>query len=290
MLVSLDPEVELSIANSIWIKNNFNVEKEFIDVTMNFFNAVVEKFNFDDPSATNIINDWVSQNTNGNIPIIIEDIKPTELLILLNALYFKGNWTLPFEKSETKFEEFILKDGLRKKVPMMSQTSVFGVFSENEIVAVDLSYGAEAFSMTVILPPADEYIDDFISDLNNEKLNTWLSGFAKEKINFKMPKFKLEYGINLIDVLSALGMGVAFSSANFSKINPNAGIFITKVLHKTFVEVNEEGTEAAAATAVIFGRSLPASITINRPFVFMIRERLSNTILFIGKVVDPEYE
>ena len=170
---------------------------------------------------------------------------------------------------------------------MMTQTADFGYFSNDVCFGVDLPYGKEKFSMTVLMPHADVGIDALIAEITQETWDEWMTGFSEQEITLYLPKFKLEYEKTLNDVLIALGMGTAFGpGADFTKIRRSGGIWIDEVKHKTFVEVNEEGTEAAAATSVSFMDSMPAPVTFDHPFIYVIRERQSGTILFIGKMMD----
>jgi len=291
MLINLDPNVLFQIANSIWYRLGFQVEREFIDINRTYFDAEVTGLDFSDPNEKTTINNWVNQKTNGKIPEIIDRIERDHVMFLINAIYFKGDWTSQFDPGKTRDDDFYLLDGSKKTVRMMSQKNDFAYYSHQDFQAMDLPYGGQAFSMTIFLPDADVDIDDFIAQISDENLSDWIGSFNETKIYLYMPKFKLEYNLTLNDVLKALGMEIAFSGgADFTKIHKNGGIWIDEVKHKTFIDVNEEGTEATAATVVSMIRSGPLSVTVNRPFVFMIREKFSNTILFMGKIVEPETE
>ena len=297
LLIDLDPMVQFQIANSIWYRLGFQVKQPFIDINKTFFDAEVTGLNFTDPAAKDIINGWVDEKTNGKIPDIVDEINPEHVMFLINAIYFKGDWTSQFKTQDTRDDDFYLLDGSKKTVKMMSQKYDFGYFATQDFQAVDLPYSGKAFSMTIFLPRPEFRVDDFIAQISNETLTEWVDNFGEIEVDLSMPKFKLEYDLTMNNVLKALGMGIAFEKweANFIKIadvRPE-NLYIDKVKHKTFVDVNEEGTEAAAATSVGIGiTSLPQTITmiINRPFVFVIREKFSNTILFMGKIVEPELE
>jgi len=296
LLTELDPKVIFDIANSIWYREGFTVENDFLTTNRDYFDAIVEALDFNRSDAADIINAWVDENTNGKIDKIVDSpIDPLTVMFLINAIYFKGTWTYEFDEENTTDDVFYLSDGSEKECKMMSHQCNHNYFENEQIQAIDLPYGDADFSMTILLPKPEVNIDSLIAQMNNETWNSWLGSFSEQEVNFYLPKFKLEYEISLNDVLSALGMSIAFDQgqADFTNINSNGGLFISNVKHKTFVKVNEEGTEAAAVTSVEIGRtSIGSGITmnINRPFIFAIHEQRSGTILFIGKIVEPEWE
>jgi len=289
LLLNLDPKVLFQIANSIWYRQDFSVEQEFIDLNKTFFNAEVTSMDFSAPGAVDIINGWISDNTNGKIKEMIDRIDPLTVMFLINALYFKGTWTYEFDPEDTKDDLFHLADGTQKPCKMMTQEASFYYYRNENFRAIDLPYGVGDFSMTVFLPEIGVSVDDVISSFNQENWDQWINSLAQDNGRLYFPKFKLEYKLKMNDVLKALGMEIAFSGgADFSGINPNAALYISRVLHNTFVDVNEEGTEAAAVTVVeIKESSAGLDMRINRPFVFVIREKYSGTILFMGKIVEP---
>ncbi|MFC1732730.1 serpin family protein [candidate division KSB1 bacterium] len=294
LLTTLDPDVAMRIANSIWIRDGFSVEQDFIDVNQTYFDAEVSNLDFSDPTAADIINDWVNDATEEKIPdIVTPPIDPQIVLILINAVYFNGNWTYPFDPEITDDDPFYLPDGSTKNTPFMMRSGQVNAFENEDILALDIPYGTYNFCMTILMPAGAESIDEFISHLDMSGWNQWLNSFTwQEDCILKMPKFKYEYEIKLNDVLSALGMEIAFTgAADFSYINEQETLWIDEVKHKTFVDVNEEGTEAAAATSVLIalGPGGPPRYTVNRPFLFFIRERATGSILFAGKMLDPEY-
>lgn len=294
-LTQLDPKVEFQIANSIWYRQSISAKEEFINLCKKYFDALVTGLNFNDPAAADIINAWVEENTNGKIKeIVTAPIDPLTVMFLINAIYFMGTWTYQFDKDETKDDWFRLLDGTRKPCKMMEQRGFYKYFESEDFQAVDLPYGDGDFSMTIFLPYWNVNIDSLIAKFDQENLNYWLSGFSIDSGDIYIPKFTLEYELKLNDALKALGMGIAFTSfADFSMMYENVTVWIDEVKHKTFVEVNEEGTEAAAATVVevTYGPGPPGFwMRVDRPFVFMIRENKSQTILFIGKIVEPTLE
>lgn len=293
-LMRIDPEVKMHLANSIWYLPSRHPVDSFLDVCIEYFNAQVTGIDFSDPQAAPIINGWVEENTNGKIKDIVEDpIDPLTVLILINAIYFKGTWTYQFDAEQTQDETFYLSDGSEIQVPMMAQRSLFRNYANDEFQAVELPYGDGTFSMTIFLPNYWADIDALIEKFEPETLDSWMGSFSSDSLDIFLPKFTLEYELKLNDVLTVLGMGIAFTPgmADFSNMFPGGGPWISKVMHKSFVEVNEEGTEAAAATSVHFFESgISGEFRVNRPFLFMIRENETETILFIGKVMDPTDE
>jgi serine protease inhibitor len=292
LLVDLDPKVKFQIANSIWYRNTMTFEQSFLDINKNYFDAEVSGLDFSNPQSKNIINAWVENNTNGKIKQIIDNIDPLSVMFLINAIYFKGTWTYEFEKNKTHEGFFNLPDGSQVPCKMMAQAGEFSYLANDDFQAVDLPYGDELFSMTVILPQQGKDIDALVETLSAENWNVWFNNISKLEGELYFPRFSLEYEITLNDVLKSLGMQIAFnpSQADFTRMYKNGGLYIYEVKHKSFVEVNEEGTEAAAATVVDMRLTSVGSgftMRIDRPFIFAIRENHSGTILFIGKIVDP---
>ncbi|MFC2120898.1 serpin family protein [Bacteroidota bacterium] len=283
-----DPGVLFEIANSIWGAKNFDIEDEFIRRNEDYFDAEVSQLDFGDPGAVDIINNWVSDKTHQKIETILTKTNSGDLMYLINAIYFKGRWLFEFDPDKTFDGPFTLNNGERIRVAKMHQQEDFNYLYNDLFSSVELLYGSGNFSMHILLPHNNLKVDDIIENLNNETWNQWLTEYVKKE-NYKIyiPKFKFEYKKSLIDDLKTLGMNLAFNPmADFSGINKNCEMWISLVKHKTFIEVNEEGTEAAAVTIIgAWGSSLGYSV--NRPFIFIIKERTTNTILFIGKVMNP---
>ena len=292
MLVELDPEVQLQIANSIWSRQGFFVEPDFINVNQTYFDAEVQSLDFSQQSAVDIINAWVDTNTNGKIEEIVDVIEPFVVMILINAIYFNADWKYQFDPDLTSNDIFNKSDGTQSSCRMMKQENNFHYLETTEFQAVDLPYGNGQFSMTLFLPKNPNELNTLIETMGVTQWETLLGLFSTRTGTLHMPKFKLVYEIELTDVLTALGMGIAFDTAyaNFTRINPAGNLFISKVLHKSYVEVDEEGTEAAAVTSVeISFTSINENFTmrLDRPFFFVIRENHSDTILFMGKINEP---
>lgn len=293
LLSQLDPKVKFQLANSIWYRQEYTFEPEFINLNQTYFNAVVRGLNFNDPNAAKTINGWVEQSTNGKIKQIVDDpIAWETVMFLINAIYFKGIWTYQFDPQQTRDDQFNLLDGSKKSCRMMNLKADLPYFANAQFQAVDLPYGDADFSMTILLPNPQTPVDALVADLQHENWQLWTKSFAKQTGNLSLPKFTLEYDLTLNEVLKALGMGIAFSpeQADFTKMRQIRDLYISKVKHKTFVEVNEEGTEAAAVTSVEIGRTSIGDsfiMRVNRPFVLVIRENRSQSILFIGKILEP---
>ncbi len=293
LLTGADPQVQFDIANSIWYRDIWTFNDDFLQRCRDYFDAVVRGLDFSKSAAADTINAWVDENTNGKIEKIVEKpIDPYTVMFLINALYFKGTWTYEFDPENTRDDEFILSDGSRTECQMMNQEADFLYLQTEHFQAVDLPYGDGLFSMTVLLPRSEVHVDSVIALMTPENWSAWTSSFDTTNIYLGLPKFTLEYELLMNDVLKALGMNIAFSgSADFTRMYGPGGLFINDVKHKTFVRVDEEGTEAAAVTSVSMGAvSAPPSMIINRPFVFVIRERTSGALLFMGKIVEPVWE
>lgn len=293
LLIDLDPKVEVLIANSIWYREELTFEQTFFDICKEYFDALVKGLDFSSPDASKTINGWVEEKTKGKIKKIVDDVIGSQVVMfLINAIYFNGTWTYKFNKNKTVDDLFKLPDGSQKPCKMMKQEGDFQYFSRPDFQAIDLPYGDGYYSLTIFLPSENNNIDSLIAQLTEENWKEWTSSFSKRSGTLQLPKFTLEYELLLNDVLKALGMEIAFSStqADFTKMYKPGGIWIGRVIHKTFVDVNENGTEAAAATVVEMWRSGPFSMRVDRPFVFAIRENHSQTILFMGKIVEPKLE
>jgi serpin B len=290
-LVSVDPKVLLEIANSIWYEQTFSVLQSFIDVNQQFYNALVSPLDFTSPESPGTINGWVNDKTHGKIPEVIDEISGDVVMYLINAIYFKGKWKFDFEKNNTEEESFTLKNGETVDVPFMKQETTLPMLSNELFTMVEMPYGQGNFCMDIILPEDGHTTDEVIAALSSENWDTWIAGLTERNIDLWFPKFKFTYKNELNDELSDLGMGIAFSDmADFSGINGTGGLNISKVLHKSFVEVNEEGTEAAAVTVVeveLTSAGPGNTLKIDKPFLFAIREVKTGTILFIGRVQNP---
>lgn len=296
MLENPDPQVRLSIANSLWVRKGTSLNPEFVQQSKDSYGAKVTDLDFTDPSAPSIINSWVEQSTSGKINRIVNKIDPTTNLFLINAIHFKGNWTRKFEKAATQQRPFTLLNGTHKQHPMMSQSGEYRYYQNDLFQALSLPYGDGRLSMLIFLPNQEAGLKGFYESLNAQNWEKWMNQFAINKGSIVLPRFKLEYDISLEDALKALGMGVAFEPdrANFTAMtsNPADSPHINQVKQKTLVEVNEEGTEAAAATNVgisiiSYTPSEQFNMIVDRPFFCAIRDNQTGTILFMGSIVEP---
>jgi len=292
-LTSLDNKVIFENANSIWYAKGFVVEPEFINVNSTYYNAVVRSLNFALPASKDTINHWVETKTHEKIKTIIDEIPTDAVMFLINSIYFKGIWQYSFDSTNTMQEPFYPESGLKKNVSMMIQKNKIKYYMNDLLLAIELPYGIGQYSMIALLPQSGKTVNNIIDQLTPDNWNTWLNSmhYSIDSIYIHLPKFKFSYEKKLNDVLTTMGMGIAFSAtADFTKINKAGQLQISEVKHKSFVEVNEQGTEAAAVTLVaIIKLSMPQDpdFIANKPFLFVIKEKQTNSILFIGKVMNP---
>lgn len=287
-LNKIDGKVVLNISNSIWINDEMPVNEAFLETNEDIFGARAALLDFSGDNAADAINEWVSRSTKGKIDKIIDPpIDPDAAMYIINAIYFKGQWARKFDERDTYNAEFYNADGTKSNVMMMSRKTSAKYAEGDDFKAVRIPYDSGKTAMYMILPEEDTDLDEFIANLEPEFWDTLKNSLKADDVTLHIPRFKLEYDIkDLCESLSELGMGEAFSeAADFSGIRE--GIFISSVLHKAVIEVNEGGSEAAAVTAVQTGQmgAKPVRFVADRPFIFAIAEEGSNTILFFGKVV-----
>jgi serpin B len=297
MLPQEDNKVKLSIANSIWYKQNtYQPIPSFLDAVQVNYDASVNPLNFDDPSSVTKINNWVAEKTNNKIPKIIDNISSNDLMYIINAIYFNGAWKYAFNTSNTSNGIFYLQDGSSKSVPFMNQKLTTKKYTDSLISMIELPYGGgKSFSM-YILKPVDQLkpLNTFCASLNQDYLQNAISKMDSATVQLQMPKWEYSYKIeNMKSELAQLGMGIAFAGdADFSKLYDPSQVkpFISKAIHKTYIKVSEEGTEAAAVTAI--GMEVTATpifnvFNLDHPFLYIIIEKQTGTILFLGTVNDP---
>jgi serpin B len=302
LLPGLDPEVLFHVANSIWYRMGKNIRQEFLSACQDYFDAEVTELDFASPDAGPTINAWVDDKTNGKINSIVPDTIPGDIVMyLINAIYFKGTWTYEFDPQITEDDVFYLPDGAQTTCRMMArpdedERAKFKYFADNDVQVIDLPYADGFYSMTLVLPADGVDIGDLIADLDAARWKTWTNSLSARNGRLLMPRFETTYEREIVNDLTSLGMRLAFTwGADFTGMCKDGDLRIDGVKHKTYVKVDEEGTEAAAVTSSVlevYGGGVdsnPFRMYINRPFLFAIREQNSGTILFIGKIVDPGY-
>ncbi len=289
-LLSVDKRVIITVANSVWTENNFVVKKPFTDILTGYYNAEAKSFDITDPLVPKQINTWIESKTNGLIKNMVDKMNDNTVMLLINAIYFKGKWNSQFDKANTVNSSFYKPDGTTVDVPMMKQKSDFKIYTGEDFVLAEFPYGQGNFVMDVILPNEKTGTNALAASLTDTNFKAWIAGLRELETDLSFPRFKYGYKKQLKDVLTIMGMGIAFSDfADFSNIS-DIGLLINEVTHQAFIETNEEGTEAAAATIVDIGTtSMPLTFILNidHSFIYIIRETTTNTILFIGRVVDP---
>jgi serpin B len=296
-LENADPDVKLEIANSIWLHNFYTLERTFADTNIFYYDAEVNTLDFFGGNAENIMNKWVSDNTHEKITKIIDVIPPLAVAYIMNAVYFNGNWTKEFDKENSKDMRFNFADGTIADVAGMQMQDTLAYFENEDFSVVDLPYGNEKFSMTIFLPSQESNLSTLIEELSYVNWVDWVFNLKPvPKVYLEMPKFKYSFKKTLNEPLIEMGLSAAFrDDAEFPGIiEEEIPLFISEVLHKTYIDVNEEGTEAAAVTSIGFettsvGEPTPVMI-INRPFMYVIREKTSNALVFMGTVGAPEYD
>ena len=290
LLRGLDPAVDFRIANSIWYRTGFPVDQGFLDAGRNWFDARASAIDFGSPTAVPTINDWVSSATAGRIPTILETIAADQVMFLINAIYFKGGWRTKFDPRQTIDAPFHAAGG-DQPAKLMYREGRMQYLQTADFQAVDLPYGNGAWTMTVVLPNEGRSVDAVVSSLDGTRWAQWMTQVREVEVDLHLPRLKLAWERGLIPDLESLGMRAAFvpGGADFTRLSPaGRDLYISVVKQKTYVDIDEEGTEAAAVTNVgISLVSMPVRVAfrVDRPFVLVLRERLSGTILFMGKIV-----
>ena len=285
----------LNIVNAIWGQKDYSFLPAFLDVLAENYGAGLRILDFitETEKSRVIINDWVSDQTEGRIEDLIpqDAIDALTRLVLTNAIYFNAAWEYPFDGNMTADGPFYLLDGGQIIVPMMKQTESFGYTKGEGYQAVELPYDGGELSMVILLPASGNF-EAFEGGLQAQQVSDIISGLQPTRVTLTMPKFEFDSEFSLKDTLAEMGMPVAFSgAADFSGMTGNPELCISDVVHKAFVAVDEAGTEAAAATAVIMNLTAvpepPVEVTIDRPFIFLIRDIETGAILFVGRVLNP---
>lgn len=282
-------EAQLSIANSLWVNQNYKLKPAFTLRNRTYYKAELTNLDFASPSAAPRINGWVKDKTKGKIDQIVDDVDPQDVAVLINAIYFKGTWVTTFDASKTQDKPFYLSSGALKATPLMQQSGEYRYLETPDLQLLRLPYKGNQ-AMYVFLPKSS--LEGFLPNITADNWTRWKGQMQNREGRIEFPRFRMEYKINLNSTLGALGMGVAFTGkADFSGI-ADKPTFISEVAHKTFVDVNEEGTEAAAVTGVTVRATAvpndpPFEFIADHPFFFLIRDEVTGTILFMGSVWEP---
>jgi len=287
-LVTTGTAVELAIANSLWIRNGFPVEPAFIERNRSFYRATVEELDFSSPAAVPTINAWVSEQTRGRIPTILSSIPGNVQLYLINALFLRADWAEPFDVRRTSDAQFRRPDGSTTRVPMMRDDRSARVALSDGFSAVELPYGNGRFSMVLMLPDEGRRLADVAAPLDAERWAGLLDSFREQRVMLEVPRMRLDWERSLNSALIGMGMGLAFGHGphDFTALSP-ANPWIGEVRQKTHLEVDEEGTTAAAVTSVAMPTSMPPTLRFDRPFLLAIHDHATRTILFLGQITDP---
>ncbi len=293
-LTQPDTSVELSIANSLWINDNFTLKSEFMRVCEEEYKGGAYRRNFSSEATVEELNGWVKEKTNGKIARILDELEPADILVILDAVYFHGRWTHEFKAAETKEKPFYFLGGPEKDYPRMAQTETYPYFENRQYQAVSIPYG-KRYNMVVYLPRERAGLPELIREFGREGSWDLTTGLVPRPGRIEVPRFRVDYGVSLVEALTELGMGIAFGrDANFSRLT-DAAAHINEVVHKAFIEVNEKGTVAAAVTAILGAESAavmpqtppPFMMIIDHPFLCLITDNLTGLILFSGAILDP---
>lgn len=293
-LGQLDRHVQLAIANSLWLSEEFQLADDFARTARGCYDATVRRLDFKHEPVARIINAWVAEQTHDKIERIVEQIDRDTVLLLINAIYFKGSWTEPFSRQLTREAPFTLPGGRQVQCQQMSQRGKYRYFEDQGVQAVSLPYGGGRICMYIFLPRAAAGLPELLRALSGKRWDAWMQRFSLTEGRVALPRFRLAYEAKLNDTLRALGMGIAFEPrADFGAMAEDGErLRIDEVRHKAFVEVNEEGAEAAAATSVgmmraSFSPAKTFNLVVDRPFLCAIRDDRTGAILFMGAINDP---
>ncbi len=296
-LLGLDKKVTFDIANSNWYAENLTLNSAFRQTLLDYYDAEVRAVDFRDTKTVGIINDWVEEKTNDKIKDLISELDPMIIMVLVNAVYFNAEWTVKFDKDDTQDQLFYLENGTSIMTPMMHNESTIVTAQNDQMRLIDVPYGNGQFRFTIVMSAYStdnenyQSLNDIIGGLNSQVLNTLLENGNEMEMDLYLPKFTFEFKTELREVLEEMGMGIAFTeNADFKNLfEESSEASIDEIIHQSYIDVNEKGTEAAAATAIVIKTtSLGPIANVNQPFAYLIREQHSNTILFSGKMLNPE--
>ncbi len=283
--------LKLRMANSIWIEKSTNIKNSFINMGKDYYEAEVSSVDFTKSKTTNTINSWISDHTAGKIKKIVDKFDENTAMVLVNTVYFKGDWRVPFEKKATIQKTFINYDSSKSSVKMMHGTILVDYFKGSDFSAARLPYKDDNFGMYIFLPNEGTSINDFMKEMNIDNWNKWKSAFSQKSLIVEIPKFHIEFEQMLNNMLKGFGMRSAFEpGADFSNMSPENNLFINFVKQKCFIDVDEKGTEAAASTAVSASKSAAnlqddEKFIADRPFIYVMEDKKTGIILFMGAVV-----
>jgi serpin B len=296
LLEQTDAKTELFIANSIWLRDSFAADPDFLQINADFYRAGARKLDFNQPSAVQTINDWVKTVTRNKIDSIVESIGSDVVMYLINAVYFKSDWQQPFAAADSRDKTFQTPDG-PVMTRFMHRTGAMEILAGDDgPLGVWLPYSDPSYGFFAILPDAGQTIDAWLAEQSASDLRDMIASRTQASVRLALPRFELRYEDSLVDDLTALGMGIAFTGdADFSRMNADRArnLLISDVRHKAFCRVDEKGSEAAAVTSVeVSLTSLPVSdltLEFDRPFIFGIADARTNLPIFIGILVKPEF-
>ena len=296
-----ESKIKLNIANGLWVQKNFKFLDSYFDIVKSNYNSELKNVDFTDPIKSEItrkeINAWVEKKTNDKIKDILSqgDLTSMTRLVLVNAIYFYGDWANPFEKQETMPKDFSLMDGTQINVPFMNQQGRFNCYEDSKIQAIEISYKDNRASMVIFLPNKKNGIMEFEKSFDYKYYQDIIAALQSQEVRLSLPKFQTTYKSNLGTTLSRMGMPLAFSAnADFSGMTGKQDLCISEVIHQAFINVDEKGTEAAAATAVIMKATAirmpnePKIFNADHPFIFLIKDNTTGSILFMGKIMNPK--
>lgn len=300
LLLGLDNKVKLQIANSNWYRDLYHIRPDFQEILLEYYEADVKPANFDDPATKDQINQWIENKTNGKIKNMLDGIPSDAVMYLINAIYFKADWQYKFDENKTDKALFHTHSGEVETDMMFAPGAKVSYLYDEAFTLVDLPYGNGQFSMTILMEKGSGHpINEVIQKLTPEDFASYVNRADTTTAEIYLPKFKMEFKKLLNEILIDMGMGLAFGNGatDFSGLfEEDLPLAISRVLHQSFIEVNEKGSEAAAATIVEIAELSagpdpgPKAFHINRPFAFFIREKHSNAILFAGKMLNPAGE
>ncbi len=291
--------IQVQIANGLWVDQTLTLRPPFLQVLATYYQAVANRVELGSRQTVQAINRWVAERTQGRIDRIVDRLSREDVMVLLNAIYFKGEWTQPFDPALTEPQPFTRPDGSRVQVPLMAQSGRYGYRETEQLQVVRLPYGEGELAMLILLPKPGVSLQALQQELSPETWQEWTGSLSTRPGSVRIPKFKLAYETDLVPALQQLGLGIAFSpQADFSQLTPEP-TQVSRVLHKAAIEVDEKGSEAAAATGVIVSRTAidrqePFQFVADRPFWFAIvapgsgSNQEAQTVLFMGSVVNPK--